>query len=246
MNEQELLRYSRHMLLPEVDYDGQQKLINSRVLVIGAGGLGSPVLMYLAASGIGQIAVSDFDEVEISNLQRQIVHTTDNIGLNKAESALVTLNQLNPRVEVEVLPSKLSGTVLEGEVDICDVVVDCSDNFETRHMLNRLAVKFKKPLVSGAAIRWEGQISVFAGHEADTPCYRCLYPEGDDSALKCSESGVISPLVGIIGCMQALETLKVLIGTGDTLKNRLQLFDAKTNNWRSVKVNKDPQCEVCG
>ena len=246
MNDPQLLRYSRQIMLPEVDVDGQEKLLAARVLVIGLGGLGSPVALYLAAAGVGTLVLSDFDEVDLSNLQRQVVHTQDDIGRAKVESARDAIAAINPEVEVVCLNRRLEGAALREQVALADVVVDCCDNFVTRFAINEACVAERTPLVSGAAIRLEGQVNVFDSRDPASPCYRCLFPDGgDDAALTCADSGVIAPLVGMIGTTQALETLKLISGFGTTLTGRLLLLDAKHLEWRSLKLARDPACPVC-
>jgi len=232
-------------MLGDVDIEGQQRWLDSRVLILGLGGLGSPVAMYLAAAGVGHLVLVDDDQVEMTNLQRQIAHTTASIGQSKVESAAATLAQINPDIEVTTRDERLDETALMEQVAKVDLVVDCTDNFTTRFMLNRACVAHKKPLVSGAAIRMEGQISVYHPGVEGSPCYQCLYKEGEDEALTCSEAGVLSPLVGIIGSMQALEALKVLASIGTPLIGRLLLLDAKHMEWRSLKLRPDPECPVC-
>jgi molybdopterin/thiamine biosynthesis adenylyltransferase len=247
MNDNQLLRYSRHILLPQVEYAGQEKLTNSHALIIGAGGLGSPVALYLAASGVGTLMICDFDEVDLTNLQRQIIHTTQSIGINKALSAQQTIDQINPEIEVKIIQQKSTQTEMETLIAVADVVIDCSDNFATRYALNRLCFKHKKPLVSGAAVRFEGQITVFDFRNQTSPCYHCLFPDtGDDQELRCADNGVFSPLVGMIGTAQAAEALKCLMGIGETLQGRLMLVDALTAEWRTIKLARDPTCAVCG
>ncbi|MEO8039771.1 MAG: molybdopterin-synthase adenylyltransferase MoeB [Betaproteobacteria bacterium] len=246
MNDDQLLRYSRHILLDEVGIDAQEQWLDSHVLVIGAGGLGSPVAMYLAASGIGRITLCDPDVVDLTNLQRQIVHFTDRIGQPKVESARTTLGQINPGTVVEAIRERVAGDRLEQLVRQADLVIDASDNFATRHAVNRACVKNLKPLVSGAAVRFDGQISVFDPRRPDSPCYQCLFPEdGDLEEIRCAVMGVFAPLVGIIGSMQAAEALKVLAGVGEPLVGRLQLLDARTMQWRSIRISRDPGCAVC-
>lgn len=245
MNDEQLLRYSRQIMLPQVDITGQQKLMQSKVLIIGLGGLGSPVAMYLASAGVGHLTLCDHDRVDLSNLQRQIVHSTPNLGESKVQSAAQNLHALNPEVQLELIDHQLQGEELRQHIANADVVVDASDNFRTRFQLNDACVKGKKPLVSGAAIRLEGQISVFHNENPASPCYRCLYKDEDDFTETCSESGVLAPVVGIIGTVQATETLKVLLGIGQTLMGRLLLLDALTMEWRTIKLRKDPQCPVC-
>ncbi|MDF2181329.1 molybdopterin-synthase adenylyltransferase MoeB [Neptuniibacter sp. CAU 1671] len=245
LSDEQLLRYSRQIMLPEVDINGQETWLNSTVLIVGLGGLGSPVAMYLAAAGIGQLVLVDGDEVDLSNLQRQIAHTTKRIGEPKVDSARKALSALNPEVRIKTLYETLDEQALFRLVATVDLVVDCSDNFATRFALNRACFAHKKPLVSGAAIRLEGQVAVYDPLQVDSPCYRCLYTEGDEESLTCSESGVLSPLVGIIGSVQALEALKVLASVGRTLAGRLLLLDASTMEWRDMKLRKDPACPVC-
>jgi adenylyltransferase/sulfurtransferase len=246
MDDPQLLRYSRQILLPQVGIEGQQRLLAARVLIIGVGGLGSPVAMYLAASGVGHLVLVDHDKVELSNLQRQIVHTSERLGLNKVVSAQRTLAALNPEVQVTAMAGQLDPEALVEQVRLADAVVDCSDNFATRFALNRVCVANKTPLISGAAIRLEGQVAVFRPGRADSPCYRCLYKDMDELAESCSQTGVLAPVVGIIGSIQATETIKVLLDIGETLTGRLLLLDALSMEWRSIKLHKDPDCPVCG
>jgi adenylyltransferase/sulfurtransferase len=246
MDDPQLLRYSRQILLPQIGLEGQQRLLGARVLIIGVGGLGSPVAMYLAASGVGHLVLVDYDMVELSNLQRQIVHTTDRIGMHKVNSAQSTLAALNPEVRVTAIAGQLDPEALVEQVQLADAVVDCSDNFATRFALNRVCVANKTPLISGAAIRLEGQVAVFCPGRADSPCYRCLYKDMDELGESCSQTGVLAPLVGIIGSIQATETIKVLLDIGETLTGRLLILDALTMEWRSIKLRKDPDCPVCG
>jgi len=246
MDDNQLLRYSRHILLPQVGIEGQQRLLEARVLLIGLGGLGSPVAMYLAASGVGHLVLVDHDRVALSNLQRQIAHITNAIGIDKVASAQQTLQALNPDVRITTFNKVLEADELTEQVRLADVVVDASDNFATRFGLNRICVAQKKPLVSGAAIRLEGQVTTFRADQPDSPCYRCLYKDMDELAETCSETGVLAPVVGIIGSIQAVETLKVLTGVGQTLTGRLLILDAQTMEWREVRLRKDPDCPVCG
>jgi len=247
MNDNQLLRYSRHILLPQIEYEGQQALIQSHALIVGAGGLGSPVALYLAASGVGKLTICDFDEVDLTNLQRQIIHTTQSVGINKAVSAQQTIYEINPDVEVATVQKKSSESEMSELVMQADVVIDCSDNFATRYMLNHLCFIFKKPLVSGAAVKFEGQITVFDFRNDNTPCYHCLFPDvGADQEMRCAENGVFAPLVGMIGTMQAAEALKCLMNIGDNLQGRLLLLDALSAEWRTIKLVRDPACTVCG
>lgn len=247
LNDERLLRYSRHILLDEIGVEGQQKLLDAHVLVIGAGGLGSPVSLYLAASGIGTLTIVDDDTVDFTNLQRQIVHTAARVGQNKAESAAETLHGLNPDTRVIPVTRRAQGDELEALVAVADVVVDCCDNFATRHAVNRACVKFGKPLVSGAATRFDGQLTVFDPRQPGNPCYHCLFGEdGEAGDGPCATFGVFAPLVGIIGSMQASEVLKLIIGLGESPVGRLLLLDARTLRWREMRYGQDPACVVCG
>ena len=245
MEDEQLLRYSRQIMLPQFDVAGQQRLLDSHVLIIGMGGLGSPVAIYLAAAGVGKLTLVDFDKVDLTNLQRQIVHSTADIGRPKVESARERLLALNPEITVEVIDHKLEGDELLAAVAAADVVVDASDNFATRFQSNDACVQARKPLVSGAAIRMEGQVAVFHNERDDSPCYRCLYRDEGELAQTCSENGVLAPVVGVIGSIQATETIKLLAGMGETLAGRLLLWDAMTMEWRRLKLKKDPACPVC-
>lgn len=244
MNDEQLLRYSRQIMLPDVDIDGQEKLLAARVLIVGLGGLGSPVAMYLAAAGVGHLTLVDFDVVDLTNLQRQIVHTSARIGENKAASAAQALRELNPEIEINCIEKLLDTEGLAAQVKRASVVVDCTDNFQTRFAINAACVAAKVPLVSGAAIRLEGQVAVFDSRSATSPCYRCLYEEDSDD-LTCAANGVLAPLVGIIGSMQALETIKLICGFGTNLAGRLLLLDARHSQWRELKLPKDHNCPVC-
>ena len=245
LSDAQLLRYSRQIMLADVDIDGQERWLASKVLIIGLGGLGSPVALYLAAAGVGELVLVDDDQVDLSNLQRQIVHTTARIGMHKVDSAAQMLREINPDIKIVTRAERLDEKALQALVAQVDLVLDCTDNFSTRFAVNRACVDHQKPLVSGAAIRMEGQIAVFQPGVQGSPCYQCLYKEGDDETLTCSESGVLSPLVGIIGSMQALEALKVLANIGTSLTGRLLLLDAKHMEWRSLKLKPDPACPVC-
>ncbi len=246
MNDEQLLRYNRQIMLPDIDIEGQQKLLDARVLIIGMGGLGSPAAMYLASAGVGHLVIADHDVVEISNLQRQIAHTEADINRPKVASARDTLLSINPQIKVTALHTRLSGSSLEAEVETAGVVVDASDNFDTRFAVNQACVHTGTPLVSGAAIRMEGQVAVFQPALADSPCYRCLYKQTDEPEQTCSESGVLAPLTGVIGSIQALETIKLITGLSTTLTGRLLLLDGKTMEWRNLKLAQDPLCPVCG
>ncbi|GMR20945.1 MAG: molybdopterin-synthase adenylyltransferase MoeB [Gammaproteobacteria bacterium] len=244
MNDEQLLRYSRQIMLPAIDIDGQEKLLHSKVLIIGLGGLGSPVAMYLAAAGVGQLTLVDPDQVDLSNLQRQVIHETSAIGQDKVSSAQARLRQLNPDCNVRTLNIKLHSKGLADEIGKTDAVVDCSDNFDTRFEVNAACFAAGKALISGAVIRMEGQVSVFMPR-TDSPCYQCLYPEGSDTETTCSETGVLAPVAGIIGSIQATETLKVLLNHGEILSGRLLVMDASTMEWRRITLKKDPACPIC-
>lgn len=246
MNDNQLLRYSRHILLPQIDIEGQESLTRSHALIIGVGGLGSPAAMYLAASGVGKITLCDHDVVDITNLQRQIIHPTSAIGTPKTHSARKTLAGINPEVNVVALNERADQNRLLQLVAEADVVLDASDNFSTRHTLNQACIRYRKPLVSGAVVRFDGQVTVFDLRRADSPCYHCLFPaNGANEDMQCAVMGVFAPLTGIIGCVQAAEALKILLGIGEILHGRLLLLDGLTMNWRSVRLNKDPACLVC-
>ena len=245
LSDEQLLRYSRQIMLPDVDINGQETWLNSAVLIVGLGGLGSPVAMYLAAAGVGELVLLDDDDVELSNLQRQVIHNTKRIGQPKVDSARNTIAALNPDIRVKTIYERLDESALQRLIATVDLVVDCTDNFSTRFAINRACFQHKKPLVSGAAIRMQGQVAVYDPLTLGSPCYQCLYKEGSDEALTCSESGVLSPLVGIIGSIQAMEALKVLASVGESLAGRLMLLDAKSMEWRTLKLRKDPHCTVC-
>lgn len=244
MNDNQLLRYSRQIMLPQVDIEGQQKLLAAKVLIVGAGGLGSPAAMYLAAAGVGTISIYDNDIVDLSNLQRQIAHHTPDIGTDKVISTRQTLNQLNPDVEVRAVKQKLEGEQLDYEVGLADVVLDCSDNFPTRFAINSACVKHQTPLVSGAAIRFEGQVTVFTP-DNNSPCYNCLYTSDGEELQNCATNGVIAPITGIVGSIQALEALKLIMNIGETLTGRLLLLDGLTMEWNTMKLRKNPNCPTC-
>lgn len=247
MDDNQLLRYSRHILLPQLGIEGQEKFRRARALIVGAGGLGSPVAMYLASAGVGTLTICDNDAVDLTNLQRQIVHRNDSIGSPKAESARRTLAAINPEVTVNALIERIAGARLEQLVLQSDIVLDCSDNFTTRHAISRACVAHRKPLVSGAAVRFDGQIAVFDLRDAQSPCYHCLFPEhGDNEDMPCAVMGVFAPLTGIIGSMQAAEALKLLAGIGASLAGRLLLLDALAMEWRMVRLTRDPACAACG
>jgi molybdopterin/thiamine biosynthesis adenylyltransferase len=247
MNDQQLLRYARHILLDELGIEGQESFLAASVLVVGAGGLGSPAALYLATAGVGRIVLADDDSVELSNLQRQILHPTASLGRSKAESGRDTLLAYNGATDVQALVQRLDGPALDQAVAAVDVVLDCTDNFSTRHAINRACVHHRKPLVSGAAIRFDGQISVYDLRDDSAPCYHCLFPESDEAdEQNCATMGVFAPLVGIIGSMQAAEALKLLSGVGEPLSGRLLQLEALSMQWHTVKFRRDPECPVCG
>ena len=246
MNDDQLLRYSRHILLDDVGIEGQQRLVDSHVLVVGAGGLGSPVAMYLAASGIGHITIADHDVVDLTNLQRQIAHTTSRVGHPKVESAAQAMLALNPEVRVTALANKLDAAQLNAIVPTVTIVVDCCDNFETRQAVNAACVKHKVPLVSGAAIRMDGQLAVYDARDDKSPCYACIFPpDQTPEEVLCSTMGVLAPLVGVIGSLQAAEALKLLAGIGDSLAGRLQLLDGHNLSWTEMRLQRQSDCPVC-
>ena len=246
MNDTQLLRYSRQIMLPQCDIEGQQKILAAKVLIIGAGGLGSPAAMYLAAAGVGSIVIYDDDVVELSNLQRQIAHHTPDIGMDKVISTRETLNKLNPDVQVKAVKQRLAGEQLDVEVLNADVVLDCSDNFLTRFAINKACVKHKTALVSGAAIRFEGQVSVFTPGKDDSPCYNCLYSSDGEEIQNCATNGVIAPVTGIVGSIQALEALKIIMSIGKPLTGRLLLLDGLTMEWNTMRLAKNLSCPTCG
>jgi len=246
MTDDQLLRYSRHILLPELGVEGQEKLLAARALIVGAGGLGSPAAIYLAAAGVGRITLCDADSVDLTNLQRQIVHRTASIGRPKVASAQDTLTALNPGITIDALETRLEGDALRATVAECDIVLDCCDNFATRHAVNRACVEHAVPLVSGAAIRFDGQIAVFDRRVAGSACYACLFAEDAQSEeMRCAVMGVFAPLTGIVGTVQAAEAIKVLTGIGETLNGRLLILDALAMQWRSMRLKRDPSCRVC-
>jgi len=247
MTDEQLLRYSRHILLDALGIEGQARILATHALIIGAGGLGSPAALYLASAGIGRITLVDDDTVDFTNLQRQILHTQVRVGMAKVESGRQALSAINPDIEIIPLQQRLSGAALDALVATVDIVLDCTDNFSTRHAINRACVHHRKPLVSGAAIRFDGQISVYDLRRNDSPCYHCLFPEGDDvEEVRCAVMGVFAPLTGIIGTMQAAEALKLAAGIGEVLTGRLLLLDALTMDWRTVRFKRDSDCAVCG
>jgi len=247
VTDEQLLRYSRHILLDALGIEGQERILATHALIVGAGGLGSPAALYLASAGIGKITLVDDDSVDFTNLQRQILHTQARVGTAKAESGRQALAAINPEIQIIPLQQRLTGEALDALVASTDIVLDCTDNFATRHAINRACVHHKKPLVSGAAIRFDGQISVYDLRRDDSPCYHCLFPEGDDvEEVRCAVMGVFAPLTGIIGTMQAAEALKLAAGIGESLTGRLLLLDALEMEWRTVRFRKDAGCAVCG
>ena len=246
MDDAQLLRYSRHILLNELGIDGQEKLLASHALIIGAGGLGSPVNLYLGSAGVGRITVVDHDQVDATNLQRQIAHTLDRVGQYKADSVRAAIAQINPDVQVNAITQRADAALLDTLVAQADVVIDCCDNFETRHAVNRACVLHGKPLVSGAAIRMDGQVSVFDSTRADAPCYACIFPpEQAPEETRCATMGVFAPLVGIIGSVQAAEALKILSGMGSHMAGRLLMLDGRDLSWTDIRMGRNAQCPVC-
>ncbi|MFZ4649405.1 MAG: HesA/MoeB/ThiF family protein [Rubrivivax sp.] len=246
MTDEQLLRYSRHILLPELGVEGQERLARSRALVVGAGGLGSPVLLYLGSAGVGTITVADPDRVDLTNLQRQVAHDTARIGMPKAESAARSVHALNPQVQVIALAQRAEGERLDTLVREADVVLDCSDNFATRQAVNAACVRHGRPLVAGAAVGFDGQVSVYDSRDPAAPCYACIFPpEPAPEEVRCATLGVFAPLVGIVGTVQAAEALKLLAGVGRSLAGRLQMLDARTMQWTEVQADADPGCAVC-
>ena len=245
MNDDQLLRYSRQIMLPEVDIAGQEKLLAARVLIVGLGGLGSPAALYLAAAGVGHLTIVDHDVVELSNLQRQIAHSEASVGQPKVTSAVEGISRLNSTITIVPIAKRLEGDDLQAAIGGADLVLDATDNFASRFAINELCVSTRTPLVSGAAIRLEGQVAVFDPRAADSPCYRCLYADGDDEALNCAENGVMAPLVGIIGTIQAMEAIKLIAGLGDALVGYVLYLDAKRMDWRKLKLPKNPNCPTC-
>ena len=246
MNDQQLLRYSRHILLDEIGIEGQEKLLAAHAVIIGAGGLGSPVALYLASAGVGKITLVDNDEVDLTNLQRQILHNTASVGQSKAESGKQTLHEINPTIDVVALVARADAEQLKTLVSSADVVLDCTDNFKTRHAINHACVAAGVPLVSGAAIRMDGQVAVFDTRQPKAPCYACLFPPDKQfEEVQCSVMGVFAPLVGIIGTIQAAEALKLIMRVGTSLSQRLLMLDARTMEWTSIHTTHNPQCPVC-
>ena len=248
MDDTNLLRYSRQIMLPELDIAGQEKLLKAKVLIMGMGGLGCPVALYLSATGVGELILADDDNVEISNLQRQVAHFQNSVGINKAKSVNATLKELNPSQRTTLIEYRMNRSDLEEIIPFIDLAVDCTDNLESRFLINELCWKHSKPLISGAAIRWEGQVSVFDRSVGNSPCYQCLYPQGNtmsETNLNCSENGVISPLVGIVGTTQAMEAVKVITGIGQSLVGKVAYYDAKQNEWQKFSLPKSTNCPIC-
>ncbi len=245
MNDNQLLRYSRQIMLPQIDIEGQQKLLAAKVLIVGAGGLGSPAAIYLAAAGVGTLTIYDNDVVDLSNLQRQIAHHTGDIGTDKVISTRQTLNQLNVDVQVRAVKQRLEGELLALEVMQANLVLDCSDNFSTRFAINHACVKHQTPLISGAAIRFEGQVTVFTPGKNNSPCYNCLYNSDGEELQNCATNGVIAPITGIVGSIQALEAMKLIMNIGETLTGRLLLLDGLTMEWNTMNLRKNPNCPTC-
>ena len=246
MKDEQLLRYSRQIMLPQMDVAGQQKLIDATVLIVGMGGLGCPAAMYLAAAGVGHLIIADDDLVELTNLQRQVAYSQSMIGEPKVVASQQTLLGLNPDLKITALQKRLEGSELSEAVGQADLIVDACDNFTTRFAINSACIEHGKPLVSGAAIRMEGQVTVFDSRNPTSPCYQCLYSQGDDENASCSENGVMAPLVGIIGAVQAMEAIKLLTGIGESLTGRLLLLDASTLQWREMRLPRDSSCGACG
>jgi len=246
MNDEQLLRYSRHLLLEEIDVAGQEKLLNAHILVVGAGGLGSAAAPYLAAAGVGHITLVDHDQVELTNLQRQIMHSEKNIGKSKVVSGKEFLHQLNSNTHIETIEAKVSASLLDELLPSVDVVLDCTDNFATRHLINASCVKHQIALISGSALRFDGQISVFDPNNAASPCYACIFsPDEEFEEVSCSSMGIYAPLVGIIGAMQAAQALQVVIGFGESLVGRMLLWNARSTQIDEFKISRNPECSVC-
>ena len=245
MNDQQLLRYSRQIMLPQIDIEGQQKLLTAKVLIVGAGGLGSPASIYLAAAGVGQLTIYDDDEVDLSNLQRQIAHHTNDIGTDKVISTQKTLKKINPEIKVVAVKQRLEGEQLKIEVEKADLVLDCCDNFTTRFAINHACVYHQTPLVSGAAIRFEGQVTVFTPGIDNSPCYNCLYADNVEEMENCATNGVIAPITGIVGSIQAMEAMKLIMNIGESLTGRLLLLDGLSMQWNEMKLKKNINCPTC-
>jgi len=246
MNDEQLLRYGRQIMLPQVDIDGQQRLLDSSIIIFGIGGLGSPVALYLAACGVGEIVIVDDDSVELTNLQRQIIHSSTRIGQLKVNSAADAMNALNPEINVSAIAERISGDKLKHSIQRADIVIDATDNLASRLEINQHCYSTRTPLVSASAIRWEGQLAVFDSCRQDSPCYQCLYGSMGEVGQSCSENGVMGPVVGMLGCMQANEAVKLLTGAGTSLVGRVLMLDALNMEWQFVRLKRDPACSVCG
>jgi len=247
MNDEQLLRYSRHLLLEEIDVVGQERLLNAHILVIGAGGLGSAAAPYLAAAGVGHITLMDYDAVDLTNLQRQIMHTESSVGNSKVSSGKEFLQRINSNIQIEIIQAKATTSLLDDLLPSVDIVLDCTDNFLTRHLINAACVKNKTPLVSGSALKFDGQVSVFDPRNPSSPCYACIFsPDEQFEEVSCSSMGIFSPLVGIIGAMQAAQALQVLIGFGESLVGRMLLWNGRTTQIDEIRINRNSECPVCG
>ena len=246
MIDEQLLRYSRQIMLPQIDVDGQQRLLDSCVFIIGMGGLGSPVALYLAACGVGEIVIADDDSVELANLQRQIIHSSNNIGQLKVDSAAAAIQSINPEIKISVIAERMNGKKLKHHIQQADVVVDATDNLASRLEINQQCFLTRTPLVSASAIRWEGQLTVFDSRQQESPCYQCLYGSMGEVGQSCSENGVMGPVVGMLGCMQANEVVKLLTGAGTSLTGRVLMLDALNMEWQNIRLKRDPACSVCG
>jgi len=246
MNDEQLLRYGRQIMLPQVDIEGQQCLLDSCVLIFGMGGLGSPVALYLAASGVGKIIIADDDSVDLANLQRQIIHSSNRLGQLKVNSAVEAIKSLNPEINVSVVADRISGEKLQHNIQRADIVIDATDNLASRLEINQQCYTTRTPLVSASAIRWEGQLAVFDSRRQDSPCYQCLYGSMGEVGQSCSENGIMGPVVGMLGCMQANEAVKLLTGAGTSLIGRVLMLDALNMEWQFIRLQRDPACSVCG
>jgi len=247
MNDEQLLRYSRHLLLEEIDVEGQEKLLNAHVLIVGAGGLGSAVAPFLAAAGVGRITLMDHDSVDLTNLQRQIMHTEKSVGISKVASAKEFLQNLNSTIQIDTIQVKATSQLLDDLLPNIDIVLDCTDNFSTRHLINAACVKNFTPLVSGSALKFDGQVSVFDPRNSSSPCYACIFsPDEQFEEVSCSSMGIFSPLVGIIGAIQAAQALQVLIGFGEPLVGRMLLWNGRTTQIDQIRISRNNECSVCG
>lgn len=246
MNDEQLLRYGRQIMLPQIDIHGQQRLLDSRVIIFGIGGLGSPAALYLAACGVGEIVIVDDDKVELTNLQRQIIHSNERLGQLKVDSAAVAMHSINPEIRVSIIAERISGEKLKRSIQRADIVIDATDNLASRLEINQHCYTTLTPLVSASAIRWEGQLTVFDSRRQDSPCYQCLYGSLGEVGQSCSENGVMGPVVGMLGCMQANETVKLITGAGTSLVGRVLMLDALNMEWQLIRLKRDPACSVCG